>query len=392
MNPINKDYKSYKATQFAKDTYFIHWQFSCDADTEYFWINLQKEQPHLKPEIERAIEILQSIKLNANDLSAEEKATELAILKQRINHRKRKTVIYRSLCIAAAAACLFIGIFLSHHLITNTEIATVLAEANKSIQLISSDETLYLAANAHVEFHPNGIISIKDGTKQMTIARDTKGENRLIVPKGKRATLTLSDGSHIWINSESELTFPTLFAKSKREIEVSGETYLEIAKDAKRPFTVKNQAFQVEVLGTKFNISAYPHESVREVVLLEGSVKVKSKHKQSLILRPKQMATITTNEINSSEVQAADYINWTNQVLSMESRTLTDVLRYLERYYDVEIAHDATISTLKCNGKLILSDSINQVLDCLKMTMPLQIEKENHKIKISLTNKLKENK
>ncbi|NCC10897.1 MAG: DUF4974 domain-containing protein [Bacteroidia bacterium] len=388
MNPLHqKNYASYKAIDFAKDAYFIHWHLSYDPDAELFWMQLQKQHPHLKAEMERGVEIMRSIRLNPNDLSSEEEIVELNRLQKRIKRHQKTSNLYRLFYVSAAAACLIVAFFLSQLFITNTPFPSNLAETSKTIQLINRHETLVLSANADITFQPNGMIILTDGTRRLTVSRDKKEKNRLIVPKGKRATLTLSDGTRIRINSASEVAFPTLFAKSKREIEVSGEAYLEVAKDAKRPFTVKNPALEVEVLGTKFNFSAYPKESIQEVVLLEGSVKIKSDKKRSLILKPNQMATVTANQIIASEVNATDYINWTDQVLTLESRPLAEVLHYLERYYDVDIRLSPATQALKCNGKLILTDSIDAVLECLKTTMPIDISKESDQIKVSLTTK-----
>ncbi|MBP1612979.1 MAG: sigma factor regulatory protein, FecR/PupR family [Bacteroidetes bacterium] len=386
MQTTEKEYMTYKAVDFAKDLRFIGWRLSPNSASNKFWSDFQKEHPEMKLEINRAIEILQSVRLNRTSLSPEEEKMEVGKLKKRITDRKRQLTT-RYILYVAAAACLFCAVFMLQNVsISENKIDAAVAQASKDIQLISDDHITILPQNAIIECKADGTILIESSDKKSSSVKSALKMNRLIVPKGKRSSLLMPDGTKIWIASGSELEFPTMFANNKRQIRLSGEAYLEVAKDRTKPFTVNGDDFSVEVLGTKFNISAYRGNAFKQVVLLEGSVKVNSGSKRSLTLSPNQMATITENDITASEVDAYDYISWKDGILTLSSYPLNQVLHYLERYYDVEIKSSPETDVLKCNGKLILTDNIENVLDCIQSTMPIKIEKENNQIKICLTN------
>lgn len=386
MRTTEEDYTKYKAVDFAKNKRFINWRLSPNSNNEKFWNDFQKNHPEMNSELKRAIEILQSVKLNNTKLSLEEEKMEVLRLKKRIAEKKRQLTIRYSIYVAAAA-CLICAVFMLQNLfISDNKIDETVAQACKDIQLITDDNITILPQNAIIEYKLDGTILIKNGNKELFPIKSAQKINRLIVPKGKRSSLLMADGTKLWINSGSEVEFPTMFASNNRQINLSGEAYLEVAKDRTRPFTVNGDNFSVEVLGTKFNISAYRGDVSKQVVLLEGSVKVNSGNKRSLTLSPNQMATITQNNITASEVDAYDYISWKDGILSLSSYPLNQVLHYLERYYDVEIKSSPETDMLKCNGKLILTDNIDDVLGCIQSTMPIKIEKKNNQIKICLTN------
>ena len=385
MQISKEKYSSYKAVDFAKDIHFIGWRLSPDESNNKFWTDFQNEYPACKPEIIQAIRILQSTKLNQCSLSLEEKKEELTKLEVRIRNNKRKVILLRTSYVAAAA-CLIGALFVLQNLfIKDNQINDTIARGSKVIQLITDEKVSILPRNAHITYRTDGSILISENNNKSQSIKSGRKRNRLIVPRGQRSYLSMPDGSKIWVNSGTEVEFPALMDHNKREVNVSGEIYLEVSKDPKRPFTVKGDNFSVEVLGTKFNISSYPGDIVKRVVLLEGKVKVQSSNNQSLILDPNQMAAITKNNLTVHEVDAYNYISWKDGVLTLNSQPLSDVVDYLERYYGVEIESCAKADRMKCNGKLILTDSIEDVLNSIAMTMPVKIVKKDDKIKICST-------
>lgn len=382
----NKDYTGYKATDFAKDNYFIGWQLNPDAPDNEFWQELMRTYPELVPEMERAIEILRSVRLNANDLSHAEREEETGKLHIRILRRKRQKALVRTLYVAAAA-CIILAVFMWQK---TSDIKTSDKEIliNSQVCLVTDKHVTQLPKNAIVHCHTNGLLSVtlRDG-KQITSLKGGHEMNRLVVPKGKCSILILEDGTRVWVNPDTEMKFPTLFAKNKREMHLSGEAYLEVAKDKKRPFTVIAPDFNIEVLGTKFNVSAYKDDSKHEVALLEGSVKVIVNGKQAVKLVPKQMAIIGRGGVSTQMIDDDLYDCWQKGILRMSSEPLQDILRVLQRYYNVEIKTSAGVDNLKCNGKLLLSDSIDEVLQSIEATVPVKTERKGDKINIYLTKK-----
>jgi len=386
MQISKEKYSSYKAVDFAKDLKFIGWRLSPDKSSDEFWTDFQNEYPVCIPEMIQAIRILQSIKLNQCNLSQKEKREELTKLKIRIRNNKRKVILLR-ISYIAAAACLIGALFILQNLfIKDNKINNTMTQVSKDIQLITDEQISILPRNAHITYKADGNILISENNNKSQFIKSGIKLNRLVVPRGQHSILNMPDGSKIWVNSGTEVEFPTSMDHNKREVNVSGEIYLEVSKDPKRPFTVKGDNFFVEVLGTKFNISSYPGDIVKRVVLLEGKVKVQSSNNQSLILDPNQMAMITKNDLTVHKVNAYDYISWKDGVLTLNSQPLSDVIHYLERYYGIEIESCAKVDNMKCNGKLILTDSIENILNSIAMTLPVKIVKKENKIKICSTN------
>lgn len=194
--------------------------------------------------------------------------------------------------------------------------------------------------------------------------------NEVTVPFGNKTTLVLADGTKVWLNAGSRFAFPQSFIGEKREVFLEGEAYFEVSKNENQPFIVSTQKIDVEVLGTKFNLSAYQSDNFCETVLLEGTVKVQDNgklFKDKLELKPNQKATYYTDNkelIRSFAPDAEMYISWINGWYQFSNENLITVLDKLERYYNIRFIHDQAITSkaLPISGKLDLKDSINEVM------------------------------
>ena len=195
--------------------------------------------------------------------------------------------------------------------------------------------------------------------------------NTLSTPVGRQFRLVLSDGTAIWLNAGSSIRYPTFFAGDNRVVEITGEVYLEVAHDPKHPFKVmisrENRPMgMVEVLGTNFNINAYPDEASCKVTLLQGAVLVSAtQRKQKELLKPDQQAAFSDNmNMNVQSVNTAGAIAWKNGFFDFEGNNLTMLMRQLTRWYGIEtqITDDAA-SNIEFGGKLsrnlMLSEMIN---------------------------------
>jgi transmembrane sensor len=146
--------------------------------------------------------------------------------------------------------------------------------------------------------------------------------------------VVLPDGSKVWLNSASSLRFPTFFSGKERSVELRGEAYFEVAQNKKSRFRVKAGATAVEVLGTHFNVMAYPDEHTASTTLLEGSVKV-SHGAASKIMVPGQQAQIS-REIKLVAVDVAEAVAWKNGLFHFNNADLGSVMRQLQRWYGIE--------------------------------------------------------
>lgn len=201
--------------------------------------------------------------------------------------------------------------------------------------------------------------------------------NQLVVPYGKQTTLTLADGTRVWINAGSRLVYPVVFEKQKREIYVEGEIYMEVAHDAERPFSVHTGKMDVCVLGTKFYISSYGRDRTQEVVLLSGSVSVAPAGRSDRGIRivPGQQAILGTSEsLEVREVEAESYISWIHGYLPFDNDPLSNILERLSRYYNCRIECTPEAEALTLSGKLELKDDPAEVLKILSATAPINLQ------------------
>jgi transmembrane sensor len=189
--------------------------------------------------------------------------------------------------------------------------------------------------------------------------------NTLSNPRGSQVvSLTLTDGSRVWLNAESSIRYPVNFAGSERAVEITGEAYFEVAEDAGKPFRVKKDSTTIEVLGTSFNVNAYADEPAMKVTLLEGKVEVR-KEASALVLHPGQQAIITGQVERSGNVDTAAVMAWKNGRFTFNSADLATVLRQLARWYNVEVSYEGKVPNHRFNGRIGRSLTLDQVLDVL---------------------------
>lgn len=289
-----------------------------------------------------------------------------------------------ALSISAAAVLLLVfglAIATKHKEEKNiSDIASNLAKMESTgneIQLImSSQKVLSLKKADNVTYSSDGSILI-DKEKVSERCDDEADQenqyNQLIVPRGKHTQLQLADGSVLHINSGSRVVYPRSFSGKRREIFADGEIYIDVQRDESAPFIVKTTRFEVEVLGTAFNVNAYSEESVSEVVLLRGSVRIKDSSKKTLLLAPDELGIINEGTIKGKHtVIASDYIAWTRGLLVLNAEPLGTVLQKLERYFDAHISFDPAVKELSMYGNLDLNYPLTEILRRISVTAPIR--------------------
>lgn len=197
---------------------------------------------------------------------------------------------------------------------------------------------------------------------------------RLTVPEGEHVDMTLSDGTRLYVNSGSEVEIPSVFDPEKRKIRMTGEVYLEVAKDAERPFFVETEDFDVRVYGTSFNVSAYPEDGVSSVVLVEGSVAV-SAGDMTRFIEPGQKMEISGGRMDVSDVDVMEYVGWKDRIIITGGQTLDQIMQKLARYYGADISVSDAVAGMMMNGKLDLQEDLSSVLDNLCILLPLEYER-----------------
>ncbi|MDR2120035.1 MAG: FecR domain-containing protein [Tannerella sp.] len=208
----------------------------------------------------------------------------------------------------------------------------------------------------------------------------------LFVPAGQRAELTLSDGSEIWLNAQSRLTYPAVFDGDTREIQLDGEGFFHVASDAGRPFTVKTKAMDVQALGTEFNVVAYASHPVTEVSLLEGRVALKpAGSDRSLLMKAGESVRYHAGDFSSSVIRNYDYFKWKEGLVCFDEATVGAIVEKLELYFDVKIdVKKPRLLDYRYTGKFRSKDGVEQVLKVLQLEHKFTYARDNERNVITI--------
>lgn len=230
-------------------------------------------------------------------------------------------------------------------------------------------------ANGLLTMQNGAALTLNDGQLTYSAAKTAGdiGNNIISTPKGRQYKLVLPDGTNIWLNASSSVKFPTAFAGTQRRIEITGEVYLEVAKDERKPFVVSvDKVYTIEVLGTSFNINAYINESLVRTTLLEGKVKLKDEMNNTCVLLPAQEASVRRfagqmEKIKiSKHIDTAKAVAWKNAVFDFEEVSLQELMRQVERWYSVEVVYEDAIPDIHFFGKVSRNISLEGLLKGLK--------------------------
>lgn len=271
-------------------------------------------------------------------------------------------------------------------------------EATITFEDGSKKETLNDKATGIVST-TNAYVVEQEGTKitYKKVASNQKKVNRLVfntldVPYGKKFQLLLSDGTEVYLNSGSSITYPVIFYdEGPRNVVLRGEAYFTVASDSLRPFTVSTQLLDAKVLGTEFNISSYRDDEHIQVVLIEGSLSVgrnNSIGSGDVILKPNQLASYSysDDELSTANIDVSSYIAWKNGILLFKNEDFYHIAKKLERHYDVKIEiKDMQVSKERYTGRF-KTETIEEILQAFQRIKSFDYNIENNNIKINLKN------
>ncbi|MES3018269.1 MAG: FecR domain-containing protein [Bacteroidota bacterium] len=193
--------------------------------------------------------------------------------------------------------------------------------------------------------------------------------NTVATPRGGQFQISLPDGSRVWLNAGSSLRFPTLFTGGERKVELTGEAYFEIAKNAAMPFKVLANNSEIRVLGTHFNVMAYSDEKHMNTTLLEGSVQI-LKGADKITIKPGQAATLSksTDKITVAGVDADQSIAWKNGDFIFVDESIESIMRKVSRWYDVEVSYTGNMNNKDFTGTISRNKNVSELLRMLELT------------------------
>lgn len=249
---------------------------------------------------------------------------------------------------------------------------------NRATILLGSGQKIILDSAATGQIATQGLTQItkgQDGSLAYTPGRTpTTGAapiiyNTLYNPRGsKPINITMSDGTRAWLNTESSLRYPVAFTGKERGVEITGEAYFEVAPNASQPFIVKTSGSSTEVLGTRFNINAYPDEAATSITLLQGRIRVQ-KENSSVILRPGEQARIVSTRLETlKNIDLESVMAWKNGLFAFTNADLPAVMRQLGRWYDVNVEYQGIPEKRVFSGEIGKNLSLSQVLGGLART------------------------
>ena len=306
--------------------------------------------------------------------------------------RRRKVIFYFGVTTGIAASVLwgwfyFKSIQIDSPVVDREYMFSLLSEKellqkeNITFETIGKQE-IDIDGNPLIKHTPVGIEIESEDKNQVVDSRKGNDLLKIVVPKGKRGEVVLPDGSKVKINSGTQVLYPAEFTGKCREIYVSGEVFLEVAKDPDRPFIVKTKKFDVDVLGTVFNVCAYEDEKEANVLLVSGRVMIKTS-KESIQLIPNEKQSICEGELGVKEtVIPEELLGWIDGRLFFKAKPILDVFALLERYYGREIIVEDELPAFYVTGKMDLRENIEEVIRILSLTFPIDYKIDNNQIVI----------
>lgn len=199
--------------------------------------------------------------------------------------------------------------------------------------------------------------------------------NKIEIPRGGEYKITLSDGTRVHLNAQTELRFPESFANSdRRVVYLSGEAYFEVAKNATKPFIVCCKNYNVKVLGTSFNVNDYEDESDSKTTLASGKVEIDMNGRQT-VLKPGQQAVIKAGRVNVKEVDVEVYTTWMHENFRFQSETVEEIMKKLARWYNIDVVYlSESVKNYHFTGYLPRYANISGVLDLLSLTTKIKFD------------------
>jgi transmembrane sensor len=384
-----------RISKYLEDKHFIQWVFTPGNELNEWWQTFETANPKEKENILLTKRILQTLHTKDKELSEDEKILLFSqILKQmetRQQKSKTRKILIGFLKYAAVAILFFsIGALLFYQK-NNFNPQFITQEISEPIH---TDEAMLIRPggnnilldeiNSRIEHRQDGQVVVNDNIIEASsaIQKRTPEMNQLVIPYGKTSEIILPDGTHVYLNAGSRLIYPEFFADKTREVFLVGEAFFDVEHNEKQPFVVQTTDIRVQVLGTQFNVSAYPSDNIIETVLTEGKVRLEQNNtgmfSETTELSPGQLAAFSKSERTTrmKEVDIENYTLWTEGLLKFESTDLSRVVKRLERYYNIRFKyHDPFLGGIKISGKLDLSDSREFVLENVADAATVEISK-----------------
>lgn len=308
----------------------------------------------------------------------------------------KRSVLWPWMAAAAVVLCTALAIFFqsgNKPVKDETATAKIVPGGNKAVLTLANGTAISLndAANGNLASQSGiTVTKTKDGQLMYQVSAAGKNDtkvaaeyNTITTPKGGQYQIGLPDGTKVWLNAASSLTFPVAFAGNERMVKLTGEGYFEVAHNKEKPFRVVSNKQTVEVLGTHFNVSAYSDDDYVATTLLEGKVRVQiATGDVSTVLRPGEQSMLKDKSFKTTAVNTENEIGWVNNSFVFDNEELGSIMKKISRWYDVEVVCPPEMEKMKFSGTGSRNKSINDVLKMMEFTESVHFKFEGRRVTV----------
>lgn len=384
-------YKDFSITDFLDDPDFLRWMTDPTPEDEVFWRDFLMVYPSKKSQIQEARLVFKLLQSRESKMTLSEQY-ELWNSIQQKSKFSGKQIILQLFKYAAILVLVFFSGAVSYYYYQNSfsrrtpQFADLYPADGGAMVILADGSKVSLKKDmSEILYSENGdqLVVNSDTIKQKPELKEAL--NKVIVSYGKKSMIVLSDGTKVWLNAGSQLVYPAFFSNDTREVSLVGEAFFDVTKNPEKPFIVKASDVNVQVLGTRFDISAYPEDKIIQTVLEEGKINLKYeenglfKRDHTLSMTPNQMVEFdrSSRETASSIVNVSKYVSWKEGMLEFEKVNLNKALKQIERFYNVNITLGSEqIGEFKLSGKLDLKNTAEDVLNVIKLTLPVNWQRK----------------
>ncbi len=353
------------------------------------------EQPEYLPELESLVQSEMG-KSSVNDgLTTVEKEEILAHIFASTQATPAKRKLWPRVAVAASLL-LFLtagSYYLWKNKSTNQTIAHQPAQViapggNKAVLTLANGQQINLTGTKDGKLAEQNSTAVNKTAEGQIVYNSLSGDataanniayNTLTTPRGGQYHLTLADGTNVWLNAASSITYPVAFTGKTRSVKITGEAYFEVAHNAAKPFRVTSGNQTTEVLGTHFDVNAYDNEPGIKTTLLEGSVRVAAGNSKA-VLKVGQQSAIKGERLHVADVDADEAVAWKNGYFEFSEADIQTVMRQISRWYDVDVEFQGSITKETFTARIARSKNINQVLNIVKLSNAVKIEIQGRRV------------
>lgn len=383
----SEKYRKFTTEEFILDDDFMNWVLHPNQENDRFWAEFLQQHPEKRQQVKEASFLIRTIRAVEPSVSQE----KLNQIYKNVNPSPtpaRKTM-WMMMKIAAVFLLLVSIGGLLYFLQEDRQPFPVEFVSNEHLEkgrVILPDGTVseFETEQTKIQQTNSGELTINNDTVNVTEGSIKSGKPamaQVIIPYGKRSEIILSDGTKIWLNSGSQLSYPVSFTGSSREVYLSGEAFFDVESDPAKPFHVITGDLKIRVTGTRFNVTSYSNDPTTQTVLLSGKIDAakNKRFSRSIELEPGERIVYNKQEDNMKKgwVDVELYASWKDGYLIFDNEPVDEIFKKLERYYNKNILTEKLSGQPAFTGKLDLADNLEKVLKNIAFSASFSVEFEN---------------